>query len=191
VFAATAWHWVDPEVRYSKAAAVLRPRGHLALWGAGRVIPYDGDPFFEEIQEVYEARPDVSQTLREAGSRFVGKVEALEREEASIGRRTLIHGDASLRNVRTAPDGQVAFVDWEDVRLACGAIDLTWLLVSSVEPRRWAEVAQAYGLDEDEMGAAFGHAVTQGILSFSEYEPASQEAAGWAARLEAAACCLG
>ncbi len=54
VFAATAWHWVDPEVRYSKAAAVLRPRGHLALWGASHVIPYDGDPFFEEIQEVYE-----------------------------------------------------------------------------------------------------------------------------------------
>ncbi len=54
VFAATAWHWVDPEVRYSKAAAVLRPRGHLALWGAVHVIPYDGDPFFDEIQEVYE-----------------------------------------------------------------------------------------------------------------------------------------
>ena len=54
VFAATAWHWIDPGVRYSKAAAVLRRRGYLALWGAGHVIPYDGDPFFEEIQEVYD-----------------------------------------------------------------------------------------------------------------------------------------
>ncbi len=54
VFAATAWRWVDPEVRYPKAAAVLQPHGHLALWGAGHVIPYDGDPFFEEIQEIYE-----------------------------------------------------------------------------------------------------------------------------------------
>ena len=27
VFAATAWHWVDAEVRYPKAAAVLRPHG--------------------------------------------------------------------------------------------------------------------------------------------------------------------
>jgi SAM-dependent methyltransferase len=54
VFAATAWHWVDPEVRYAKAAAVLRSGGHLALWGAGHVIPYGGDPFFEEIQDVYE-----------------------------------------------------------------------------------------------------------------------------------------
>ncbi len=54
VYAATAWHWVDREVRYPKTAAVLRPDGHLAVWGAGYVIPYDGDPFFEEIQEVYE-----------------------------------------------------------------------------------------------------------------------------------------
>jgi len=33
---------------------VLEPGGHLALWGAGHVIPYDGDPFFEELQEVYD-----------------------------------------------------------------------------------------------------------------------------------------
>jgi SAM-dependent methyltransferase len=54
VFAATAWHWVDPSVRHAKAAAVLRPGGYLALWGAGHVIPYNGDPFFDEIQEVYD-----------------------------------------------------------------------------------------------------------------------------------------
>jgi SAM-dependent methyltransferase len=54
VFAATAWHWVDPTVRYRKAADALAPGGYLALWGAGHVIPRDGDPFFEELQEVYD-----------------------------------------------------------------------------------------------------------------------------------------
>jgi len=54
VFAATAWHWVDPTVRYLKAADVLEPSGYLAMWGAGHVVPYDGDPFFEELQEVYD-----------------------------------------------------------------------------------------------------------------------------------------
>jgi SAM-dependent methyltransferase len=54
VFAATAWHWIDPDVRYRKAADALEPRGYLALWGAGHVIPRDGDPFFEELQEVYD-----------------------------------------------------------------------------------------------------------------------------------------
>jgi SAM-dependent methyltransferase len=54
VFAATAWHWVDPDVRYRKAADVLRRHGHLALWGASHVIPSDGDPFFEDLQAIYE-----------------------------------------------------------------------------------------------------------------------------------------
>jgi SAM-dependent methyltransferase len=54
VFAATAWHWIDPAIRYRKAAELLRPGGHLAFWGAGHVIPRGGDPFFREIQEVYD-----------------------------------------------------------------------------------------------------------------------------------------
>jgi len=54
VFAATAWHWVDPTVRYRRAADVLEPHGYLALWGAGHVIPYNGDPFFDELQEIYD-----------------------------------------------------------------------------------------------------------------------------------------
>jgi hypothetical protein len=32
----------------------LEPGGHLAIWGAGHVIPYDGDPFFLEIQDIYD-----------------------------------------------------------------------------------------------------------------------------------------
>ena len=55
VVAATAWHWVDPAVRYRLAAAALRPGGHLATWGAGHVFPPGGDSFFDEIQEVYDA----------------------------------------------------------------------------------------------------------------------------------------
>ena len=54
VFAATAWHWIDPAVKYRKAASLLRPGGHLAFWEAVHVIPGDGDPFFREIQDVYD-----------------------------------------------------------------------------------------------------------------------------------------
>jgi SAM-dependent methyltransferase len=54
VFAATAWPWIDPSVKYQKAASLLRPGGHLAFWEAGHVIPGDGDPFFREIQDVYD-----------------------------------------------------------------------------------------------------------------------------------------
>ena len=54
VYAATAWHWVDPDVRYQRAHEVLRPGGHLAFWRADHVFPVGGDPFFAEIQEVYD-----------------------------------------------------------------------------------------------------------------------------------------
>ena len=54
VFAATAWHWLDPAVRYQRAWRLLRPGGHLAIWSATHVFPDGGDPFFAELQEVYE-----------------------------------------------------------------------------------------------------------------------------------------
>lgn len=54
VFAATAWHWIDPAVRYARAWELLRPGGHLAFWAALHVLPAGGDPFFREIQHVYD-----------------------------------------------------------------------------------------------------------------------------------------
>ena len=54
IFAATAWKWVDPNIRYRRAWETLRTGGHLALWNAQHVFPDDGDPFFREIQSVYE-----------------------------------------------------------------------------------------------------------------------------------------
>lgn len=54
VYAATSWHWLDPRTRYRRAADALEPGGHLAFWSATHVIPHDGDPFFTELQEVYE-----------------------------------------------------------------------------------------------------------------------------------------
>lgn len=55
VFAATAWHWVDPQQRYRRAHGLLRPGGHLAIWSATHVFPPGGDPFFRDLQPVYDA----------------------------------------------------------------------------------------------------------------------------------------
>jgi SAM-dependent methyltransferase len=54
VFAATAWHWIDPAVGYRRAGELLRPGGHLAIWDQWHVFPEGGDPFFREIQSVYD-----------------------------------------------------------------------------------------------------------------------------------------
>ena len=54
VYAATAWHWIDPGVRYRRAWQALRPGGHLAVWATEHVFPDGGDPFFREIQDIYD-----------------------------------------------------------------------------------------------------------------------------------------
>ena len=53
IYAATSWHWVDPAVKWAKAASLLAPGGHLAVFGAGHAFPAGFDPFFTEIQDVY------------------------------------------------------------------------------------------------------------------------------------------
>jgi SAM-dependent methyltransferase len=55
VYAASAWHWIDPDVGYRKAAELLKPRCALAVIGGGHAFPADADPFFREIQKAYEA----------------------------------------------------------------------------------------------------------------------------------------
>jgi hypothetical protein len=49
-----ARHWLDQTVRYRKAHELLRPGGHLAFWSALHAFPAAFDPFFAEIQDVYD-----------------------------------------------------------------------------------------------------------------------------------------
>lgn len=51
VFAAQSWHWIDPAVGYSKAAALLRDRGTLALmWHR---TDWSGQPLRDELDSLY------------------------------------------------------------------------------------------------------------------------------------------
>lgn len=53
VYVANAWHWIDPEVKWSKTAQLLGGTGRLAVFDAGHAFPAGFDPFFTEIQSVY------------------------------------------------------------------------------------------------------------------------------------------
>lgn len=107
VFAATAWHWLDPVVRYRKAADALEPGGHLALWEARHVIPYDGDPFFEELQEVYD---EIGESLPP------GAVVPRPQELGDDREETEASGQFDVIDARQ--------YDWETVYDADGYIDL-------------------------------------------------------------------
>ena len=55
VVAFTAFHWIAPDLRYAKPARLLRPGGALGVVAGPHVLPPNGDPFFAEVQEDYDA----------------------------------------------------------------------------------------------------------------------------------------
>lgn len=124
--------------------------------------------------------------MRMLGERLVGRVAESDRMISAVRPLTLIHGDASTLNMRTSPAGEVALLDWEDVSIAPGVLDLAWLLVSSVEPTRWDEAIAAYGARAG-MTQVLPAVAVQGLLSLSDVSAGSPEATAWIRRLEAAA----
>jgi aminoglycoside phosphotransferase (APT) family kinase protein len=92
------------------------------------------EELFASVWPQLAVRADLTAPVRSLGERLLGNVVRSEREISLAGPPTLVHGDPSLLNMRSGPDGEVALLDWEDVSAAPGVIDLAWLLVSSVVP---------------------------------------------------------
>jgi SAM-dependent methyltransferase len=73
VASGTAWHWVEPEVGYGKAAAALGHGGFMALFWNLHPTPFTG--FFVDVQSVYSRvvpewgnpgeRPSTAQRIEE------------------------------------------------------------------------------------------------------------------------------
>ena len=120
VFAATAWHWVDPAVRYRRAAEALEPRGYLGLWGAGHVIPHDGDPFFEELQDVYD---EIGESLPPDAT--------LQRPQELDDDREAIEASGLFEVV------DITQYDWETVCDAEGYIDLLNTFSGHIAMQEW------------------------------------------------------
>ena len=55
VVAFTSFHWIDPALRYMKAASLLRPGGVLAVTEVSHVRVRNDDPFWIEVQDDYDA----------------------------------------------------------------------------------------------------------------------------------------
>ena len=125
VFAATAWHWVDPGVRYRAAWRALRPGGHLAFWGAMHVVPDGGDPFFREIQEVYdeigEGMPS-DYTWSRPGELTVhtGEIEASGLFQVTLVRHfdwERVYDAEGYIGLLDTFSGHIAMADWQRERL--------------------------------------------------------------------------
>lgn len=131
-------------------------------------------------------RTDLTPVVRAFGDELVGRVTEVEQRAAHAGPITLVHGDASARNMRTSPAGEVALLDWEDYDAGPGIGDLAWFCVSSVAPEDWDEALKAYG-DTTGLDAVLPAVVVQGLLSLT-HEPVDGAAAQeWVLRLGEAA----
>ena len=125
VFAATAWHWIDPAVRHQKSWDLLREGGHLAFWAAAHAFPAGGDRFFHELQDVYD---DINEGLP-PGAQFPEPAE-LPDERAEI-EATGLFTDVAVRRFGweieyTADEyirlldtfsGHIAMAQWQRDRL--------------------------------------------------------------------------
>jgi len=119
-------------------------------------------------------RPECTSAVRALGERL-----------AQAGPETLVHGDASMRNMRTSSKGEIALLDWEDVGTGPGVGDLAWLLVSSVEPSDWSETILAYG-DSEGLYDALPAATAQAFFALTDAPVHSEAAAAWVQRIEEA-----
>lgn len=129
-------------------------------------------------------RQDLDARVRRLGQSLVGRVRDAEQAEGTAGPLTLCHGDTSVANLATGPSGEIAFLDWEDVRWAAGVTDLAWLLVSSVPPERWDEVTSTYGRADVE--AVLPSVAAQGLFALRDRPEGSPEAREWIDRLSEA-----
>jgi SAM-dependent methyltransferase len=55
VVAFSAFHWLPPDLRYTKTADLLREHGKLGFVSTAHVLPAAGDPFFIDVQADYDA----------------------------------------------------------------------------------------------------------------------------------------
>jgi SAM-dependent methyltransferase len=55
VLACNSFHWIDPEIRFVKAASVLKPSGHLVVISTPVVVPNDAGRFWWDVQDDWVA----------------------------------------------------------------------------------------------------------------------------------------
>ena len=137
VFASSSWHWINPDVRYAKAASILKPGGSLAVVHSDHVYPEDFDPLYEPIQRVY---------AEVTGSRREVKREAIP-HPGVLDRNDLNHIE-ELNRTGAYDRVSLARILWHFDRTADGYIDLlgtysdNWALEPEVRTRLFGGIHQ-------------------------------------------------
>lgn len=85
VACASAFHWLDPKVAWSKLAKTIRPGGAVALFWADNVYE-PADPFIEAVQPIYRQHaPDLARAYDSAPPRLHETTAQQARAEGHFG----------------------------------------------------------------------------------------------------------
>jgi SAM-dependent methyltransferase len=108
VVAFTAFHWVDPELRYEKAARLLRDGGALAVAGSLHVRRPGGDTFWADVQADYDA---VVPSPDNKPPPFPEEIESLREEIEASGRFDYVAWRTYLWDQPYTADEYIALLD--------------------------------------------------------------------------------
>jgi SAM-dependent methyltransferase len=108
IVAFTAFHWVDSDVRYERAARLLRDGGSLAIGGTLHVQRAGGDAFWADVQEDYDA---VVPSPDNRPPPFSEEVESLRAEIEANGRFEYVAWRTYLWDQPYTADEYIALLD--------------------------------------------------------------------------------
>lgn len=81
IYSATAFHWIKPEVKFTKPHRLLKPAGHLAIIHTEHVSDEAGDDFFFASQPIYDMYQGTGKPINKQGDVTPPRLEALQPPE--------------------------------------------------------------------------------------------------------------
>ncbi len=122
IISATAFHWVDPKVRYLKASEVLRSGGCLAVFSNQHVRKDEG--FFAESQSLYNKYYTPMTTNRPTHATSFPSVEAFQDPIKRVYPWTQTYSSEQYIKLLGTYSGHIALLDENRHRLFEGIVDL-------------------------------------------------------------------
>ena len=122
IISATAFHWVDPKVRYLKASEVLRSDGFLAIFSNHHVRKDEG--FFAESQSLYDKYYSPMTTNRPTHATNFPGVEAFQDPIKRVYPWMQTYSSEQYIKLLGTYSGHIALPDENRYRLFEGIVDL-------------------------------------------------------------------
>ena len=122
IISATAFHWVDPKVRYLKASEVLRSDGFLAVFSNQHVRKDEG--FFAESQSLYDKYYSPMTTNRPTHATNFPGVEAFQDPIKRVYPWMQTYSSEQYIKLLGTYSGHIALPDENRHRLFEGIVDL-------------------------------------------------------------------